>query len=188
MTMSDPPPCTVGFLPPSSWRSPQDQSVIDTPDGIYCKLPHDSPIAVRGARNYPCMEHPGKRAPTVELCNSPEGFMPLAQRQHILGPYPVDPNLLGQGVPPDSRADPDEGIFGPLEGTPRPADTGPPAPLPPPAAPAGYDDSAPVNVQTAQYNPHTGAYMADDGRIYSQSNLAESSTSGGWTDLVMPNP
>ncbi len=28
---------------------------VDTPDGMYCKLPQDSPLAVRGARNYPCM-------------------------------------------------------------------------------------------------------------------------------------
>ncbi len=53
LTLNDPPACTVGFLPPSSWRSPADLSDIDTPDGLYCKLPQDSPIAVRGARNYP---------------------------------------------------------------------------------------------------------------------------------------
>ena len=53
-----PPPCTVGFLPPSQWRNPGDQSDIDTPDGLYCKLPQDSPLGVRGARNYPCMDHP----------------------------------------------------------------------------------------------------------------------------------
>ena len=46
---------------------------IDTPDGLYCKLPQDSPIAVRGARNYPCMDKPGKRAPTVEICESDQG-------------------------------------------------------------------------------------------------------------------
>ena len=83
--LGDPPSCTVGFLPPSAWRSPADTTTIDTPDNIYCKLPQDSPIAVRGARNYPCQGHPGKRAPTVELCNDPRGFVPLAQRQHALG-------------------------------------------------------------------------------------------------------
>ena len=60
-------------------------------------------MAVRGARNYPCMGHPGKRAPTVEICNSDKPFMPLAMRQHTLGPYPLDPNLIAQGVPPDDR-------------------------------------------------------------------------------------
>ena len=126
-TISDPPSCTVGFLPPSQWRNPADTTVIDTPDGLYCKLPQDSPIAVRGARNYPCMGHPGKRAPTVELCNDPRGFQPLAMRQHALGPYPFDPNLIAQGVPLDDRVDFQDRIYAPIEGT----------PLPPGAMPGG---------------------------------------------------
>ena len=134
--LGDPPACTVGFLPPSEWRSPADTSVIDTPDGLYCKLPQDSPIGVRGARNYPCMDHPGKRAPTVELCNDPNGFQPIAQRQHALGPYPLDPNLIAQGIPPDSRVRPDDNIFGPIEGTPLPPGvTAPPPDIAPPASP-----------------------------------------------------
>jgi phospholipid/cholesterol/gamma-HCH transport system substrate-binding protein len=120
LTIDDPPICTVGFLPQSQWRSPSDTSDIDTPDGMYCKLPQDSPLAVRGARNNPCMGHPGKRAPTVEICNSDKPFMPLAMRQHVLGPSPVDPNLLSQGVPPDDRVTADKRIFGPIEGTPLP--------------------------------------------------------------------
>ena len=103
LTIDDPPICTVGFMPPSSWRSPDDLTDIDTPDGLYCKLPQDSPLSVRGARNYPCMGHPGKRAPTVEICNSDKPFMPLAMKQHTIGPSPLDPNLLAQGVPPDDR-------------------------------------------------------------------------------------
>ncbi|GAY15335.1 MCE family protein [Mycobacterium sp. shizuoka-1] len=133
--LGDPAACTVGFLPPSSWRNPADTSVIDTPDGLYCKLPQDSPVAVRGARNYPCMEHPGKRAPTVELCNDPNGFQPLAQRQHVTGPYPIDPNLVAQGIPIDSRVLPDSNIFGPLEGTPLPPGVSAPPPGAPPVDP-----------------------------------------------------
>ncbi len=120
LTVEDPPICTVGFIPQSQWRSPADTTVVDTPDGLYCKLPQDSPIAVRGARNYPCMGHPGKRAPTVEICNSDKPYMPLAMRQHTLGPAPLDPNLLSQGIPPDDRATADKRIFGPIEGTPLP--------------------------------------------------------------------
>ena len=105
LTVADPPACTVGFLPPSQWRSPEDQTAIDTPDGLYCKLPQDSPLNVRGARNYPCMAHPGKRAPTVQVCDDPRGYQPLAMRQHYLGPTPFDPNLIAQGVPPDDRVD-----------------------------------------------------------------------------------
>lgn len=133
LTINDPPPCTVGFLPPSQWRPPEDMTSIDTPDGLYCKLPQDSPISVRGARNYPCMGHPGKRAPTVQLCNDPKGFQPLAMRQHTLGAYPIDPNLIAQGIPPDDRVDFQDRIYAPVEGT----------PLPPGAAPAGTSPLAP---------------------------------------------
>ena len=127
LTIDDPPICTVGFMPPSSWRSPDDLTDIDTPDGLYCKLPQDSPLSVRGARNYPCMGHPGKRAPTVEICNSDKPFMPLAMKQHTIGPSPLDPNLLSQGIPPDDRITSDSRIFGPVGGT----------PLPPGAVPRG---------------------------------------------------
>ncbi|PQP49661.1 MCE family protein, partial [Mycolicibacterium austroafricanum] len=120
LTISDPNPCTVGFLPSTQWRSPEDETTIDTPDGLYCKLPQDSPMNVRGARNYPCIEHPGKRAPTVELCNDPRGFVPTAIRNHITGPYPFDPNLVSQGVPIDSTVEGPDRIYLPPEGTPLP--------------------------------------------------------------------
>ncbi|OBK70769.1 MCE family protein [Mycobacterium sp. 1274761.0] len=144
----DPPPCTVGFLPPNQWRSPADESVIDTPDDLYCKLPQDSPIAVRGVRNNPCMDQPGKRAPTVELCKSDRPYQPIAMRQHVLGPYPFDPNLIAQGVPPDSRIDVNANTTAPVEGTPMPPKTG-----------------------VANYDPNTGRYVGPDGNLYQQSDL-----------------
>ncbi|WP_102142334.1 MCE family protein [Mycobacterium hubeiense] len=151
LTIGDPPPCTVGFLPPSQWRNPEDETVIDTPDGLYCKLPQDSPIGVRGARNYPCMAHPGKRAPTVELCNDPKGYQPLAIRQHYLGPYPIDPNLISQGVPLDDRVDFGDRIHAPVGGTPLP-----PGEVPsgtPPGAPAPAAAPAPVETPVAPPPP-----------------------------------
>jgi virulence factor Mce-like protein len=120
LTVSDPNPCTVGYLPSTQWRAPEDETTIDTPDGLYCKLPQDSPMNVRGARNYPCIEHPGKRAPTVELCNDPRGFVPTAMRNHITGPYPFDPNLVSQGVPIDSTIEGPDRLYLPTEGTPLP--------------------------------------------------------------------
>ena len=65
---NDPPPCITGFLPPEERRSPAELDVPETPRDLYCKVPEDSPIAVRGARNMPCMEYPGVRAATVTLC------------------------------------------------------------------------------------------------------------------------
>jgi virulence factor Mce-like protein len=148
VSLGDPPACTVGFLPPSQWRSPADTTTIDTPDGLYCKLPQDSPIVVRGARNYPCMGHPGKRAPTVEICDSDKPYEPLAMRQHATGPYPLDPNLIAQGVPPDDRVTFGDHIFGPINGTPMPPGVPQPpaAPTDPPlpTAPAGPPPPADV--------------------------------------------
>ena len=157
LSFSDEPNCTVGFLPPSSWRSPADTTTIDTPDGLYCKLPQDAPISVRGARNYPCMAHPGKRAPTVEICDSDKPYEPLAKRQHAFGTDPLDPNLLAQGIPPDDRVNwSRDRIFGPVEGTPLPPPAATPAGTPPrpagdvnvtppvpPIAPIDVPDSAP---------------------------------------------
>jgi hypothetical protein len=163
LIISDPPACTVGFLPPSQWRNPADTRTVDTPDGLYCKLPQDSPIAVRGARNYPCMERPGKRAPTVEICESDKPFMPLAMRQHIFGTYPLDPNLIAQGIPPDDRANwYRERTFGPVEGTPFPPGVVPPG-APPPATvapPIGEVASiAPLDVGSPVPAPPSGAPM-----------------------------
>ncbi|MYR06853.1 MCE family protein [Gordonia sp. SID5947] len=129
---SDPPACTVGFLPPSKWRPPEDTSTIDTPKDLYCKLPQDSPIGVRGARNIPCLTKPGKRAATAAMCNSDEQFRPLATRQPVIGPYPPDPSLQRQGVTPSgyhggesstrptvatAQYDPDDGSYVGEDGT-----------------------------------------------------------------------
>jgi virulence factor Mce-like protein len=135
VTVSDPPACTVGFLPPSQWRSPADTTTIDTPDGLYCKLPQDSPLNVRGARNLPCMDKPGKRAPTVDICKSDKPFEPLAMRPHTLGAAPFDPNTISQGVPPDDRVDFGDQIFAPTEGTPMPPGAPSPLDVPAPSAP-----------------------------------------------------
>lgn len=210
-TVGDPNPCTVGFLPPSQWRSPADTTAIDTPDGLYCKLPQDSPSTVRGARNYPCMGHPGKRAPTVQICDSDKPFEPLALRQHILGPNPVDPNLLAQGIPPDQRTNlGGDNIFGPPQGTSPPPGAPPPAPgalqpppltLPEPPIPLDMPDpdqpgpkTAPDALHTnvaggpsvgfAVYNPRTGNYFGPDGNLYNQTDLPNKPHKS-WKDLLL---
>jgi len=213
-TVGDPNPCTVGFLPQSQWRSPADTTTIDTPDGLYCKLPQDSPSTVRGARNYPCMGHPGKRAPTVQECDSDKPFEPLAIRSHILGPNPLDPNLISQGIPADARANFGQNTFGPVGGTPPPggAPRSAHAALPAPAAtqPAGPGlPEPPVDMPDSQqagpqaspssltngasapsfgfavYNPRTGNYFGPDGRLYSQADLSNPRTLKSWKDLIL---
>ncbi len=217
VSMEDPTPCTVGFLPPSAWRSPADTSEMDTPDGLYCKLPQDSPSSVRGARNYPCMGHPGKRAPTVEICDSDKPYEPLAMRQHALGPYPLDPNLISQGVPLDQRINLGDRIFGPIQGTPLPPGSPPPggpgqtsppnansvpptpAQVPPPgnstgegdqpAAPSAFtrNGSQRAAVAVARYDPQTGHYLAPDGRLYQQSDLVGGAKRKTWKEMILPS-
>jgi virulence factor Mce-like protein len=161
---STPPACTVGFLPPQAWRSPADTTTIDTPNGLYCKLPQDSSIGVRGARNIPCAGHPGKRAPTAALCNSDEEFHPLATEQPVVGPYPPDPNLESQGIPPDPRTAPGAGN------------------------PGAADNLVSPSFGAAQYDPRTGNYVGPDGKLYQQSNLAAPAPGApaakGWTDML----
>jgi hypothetical protein len=206
---SDPPPCTVGFLPPSSWRSPADLSDIDTPNGLYCKLPQDSPLGVRGARNYPCMGQPGKRAPTVEICKSDKPFEPLAMHPHVFGPYPIDPNLISQGIPPDDRTTFQEHIYAPLDGTPMPSSAPAAAQVPPgpedtvpaadtpaitipadggtaSAAPSSFEGnaSAKPSVAVAQYDPKTGRYLTSDGQLVQQSNLITGAVVKSWQDML----
>ena len=72
-SVNQPPPCLTGFLPASEWRSPGDTSTAPIPDNVYCKIPKDTPAnVVRGARNYPCVDVPGKRAATPRECRSSE--------------------------------------------------------------------------------------------------------------------
>lgn len=209
LSFGDPPSCTVGFLPPSQWRSPEDTSEVDTPDGLYCKLPQDSPLAVRGARNYPCMNKPGKRAPTAEICDSDKPYVPLAMREHLTGPYPLDPNLIAQGVPPDARVTNNDHIFGPVNGTPMPPSATPdpaiagpsqtPPPAPPPVPGPDPDGAVPAapsafggntthpqpSVVFAQYDPNSGRYVTADGQTHQQANLVASKRAATWKDLVM---
>ncbi|MFC9473858.1 MCE family protein [Nocardia sp. NPDC056952] len=92
----DPPACTTGFLPADQWREPSDFSPIDTPEGLYCKVAQDSPIEVRGIRNSPCMEYPGVRAPTPELCRT--GYVPQGTNPPFGAPQPVAPASAPTGA------------------------------------------------------------------------------------------
>ncbi len=154
---------------------------------------------MRGARNYPCMGHPGKRAPTVEICNSDKPYEPVAQRQHVLGPYPLDPNLLSEGVPPDDRVTVGDRTFGPVDGTP----IAPGAPEPPvastpqpgtditgltPAEPNAFNSDGSggqPSVAVLHYDPGTGRYVAPGGHLYRQSDLVRSTAPKSWKDMLV---
>jgi phospholipid/cholesterol/gamma-HCH transport system substrate-binding protein len=108
LNLNLPPVCNTGFLPPQQQRVPSFEDFPDRPPGdLYCRVPQDSPFNVRGARNYPCLTVPGKRAPTAKMCESDEQYVPLNDGYNWKG----DPNatLSGQAVPhlpPEPAADP----------------------------------------------------------------------------------
>ncbi|WP_102143333.1 MCE family protein [Mycobacterium hubeiense] len=151
-------PCTTGFLPAQQIRPPTFEDTPDRPAGLYCRIPQDSPIAIRGARNLPCMTVPGKRAPTVKMCESDEEYVPLNDGNNWKG----DPNatLSGQDIPqlPPDQPPPDQVV--------------PPAAVPP--------------IATATYDPATGSYIGPDGRIHTRSDLAQGAKVQTWQDMLMP--
>lgn len=86
-----PPACTTGYLPADQRRSPNEFEVLDTPPDLYCKIPQDTDTLTRGVRNFPCMEVPGRRAPTPEICRSPEGYQPLGTNPPVGDPNSLEP-------------------------------------------------------------------------------------------------
>ncbi len=126
----------------------------------------------------------------------------------MLGPYPLDPNLISQGVPPDDRVTP-WNIFGPVDGTPLPPGLpfGPPPALPPPppievpAQQPGTDvtgspqvepnalnsngSAAAPSVAVLHYDRRTGRYVTPDGQLYRQSDLVPSKTPKTWKDMLI---
>jgi phospholipid/cholesterol/gamma-HCH transport system substrate-binding protein len=98
LNLNVPPPCTTGFLPVRQQRQAVFEDAPDRPAGdLYCRVPQDSTLNVRGARNTPCATRPGKRAPTWQMCESDETYVPLNDGFSWKG----DPNatLSGQDIP-----------------------------------------------------------------------------------------
>jgi len=154
-----PPTCNTGFLPASQKRGPQfEDSPPRAPGNVYCRTPQDGMWNVRGAKNYPCLEKPGKRAPTVAMCESDEQYVPLNDGNNWKG----DPNatLSGQDIPQ----------------------------LPPGSPPAAAEPGpTPPPIAAAQYDPSTGKYVGPDGRIYTQSDLSNSAPQEkNWQSMLLP--
>jgi len=164
LNLNLPRPCSTGFLPAQQRR---DASFVDAPGrpagDLYCRIPQDAMFNVRGARNIPCETVPGKRAPTVKMCESDEQFVPLNDGDNWKG----DPNatISGQDIPQLPPGSP-----------PRPA-APPPAAQPPPI-PA---------IAAAEYDPATGTYLGPDGQTYTQANLAANAPKEQtWQTMLMP--
>jgi phospholipid/cholesterol/gamma-HCH transport system substrate-binding protein len=211
LAINQPPPCLTGFLPASEWRSPADTTMAPLPSGTYCKIPKDyQSNAVRGARNYPCVDVPGKRAATPIECRSNEPYVPLGTN-----PWYGDPNQILSCPAPAARCDqgvnPGRGVVpAPTVNNglnPLPADQLPPPergggsapvsdPLTPPKQgsvqcsgqqpnPCIYTPAPGPPGSTAVYAPSSGEVVGPDGVKY---NVSNSSNPGddGWKEMLAP--
>src|SRR5690625_1349176 len=99
-----------------------------------------------GARNYPCMEFPGKRAPTVQLCRDPEGYQPIGSNPWRGPPIPygsvpvTDPRMTNPMnkfpyIPPEADYDPGPPVVNLPPGVPPGPGPAPNPPLPLPVPP-----------------------------------------------------
>jgi phospholipid/cholesterol/gamma-HCH transport system substrate-binding protein len=201
VSINQPPPCLTGFLSASEWRAPANTSTAPLPSGTYCKIPMDATNVVRGARNYPCVDVPGKRAATPRECRSNEPYVPLGTN-----PWYGDPNQILTCPAPGARCDqpvkPGQVIPAPSVNNglnPLPADrlpgTPPPVsdPLQRPGSgtvrcngqqpnPCIYTPSA---VPTAIYDVQSGVVVGPDGVMYSVENSSNVGDEG-WKEMLAP--
>jgi phospholipid/cholesterol/gamma-HCH transport system substrate-binding protein len=202
--INEPAPCLTGFIPASEWRSPADTSTAPLPSGTYCKIPKEAPTAVRGSRNYPCVDVPGKRAATPHECRSKEPYVPLGTN-----PWYGDPNQILNCPAPGARCDQPvkPGLVIPAPSVnnglnPLPADRLPPGgqtpppisnPLQRPGAgtvqcngqqpnPCVY---TPASGPAAVYTPQSGELAGPDGVTYKVEN-SHNTGDDGWKQMLAP--
>ncbi|SOJ52810.1 hypothetical protein MSIMFB_00317 [Mycobacterium simulans] len=204
LAINQPPPCLTGFIPASQWRSFADTSLVPLPSGTYCKIPMDTPAnSVRGSRNIPCVDVPGKRAATPRECRDPKPYEPAGTN-----PWYGDPNQLLTCPAPAARCDqpvkPGMVIPAPSVNNglnPAPADRLPPGGTPPPISdplqrpgsgtvrcngqqpnPCVYTPNGPP---TAVYSPQSGELVGPDGVKYSVENSTKTGDDG-WKEMLAP--
>jgi phospholipid/cholesterol/gamma-HCH transport system substrate-binding protein len=205
LAINYPPPCLTGFLPAPEWRSPSDTSIAPVREGNYCRIPQDYQAnVVRGARNMPCVDVPGKRAPTPMDCRSGKPYVPLGTN-----PWFGDPNQIRNCPAPGGRCDQpvDPGHVIPAPSVnnglnPLPADRLPPGgQTPPPTSdplqrpgsgtvqcngqqpnPCIYTPGGPP---AAVYSPMSGEVTGPDGSKYSVNN-SRNTGDDGWKEMLAP--
>jgi phospholipid/cholesterol/gamma-HCH transport system substrate-binding protein len=205
LAINYPPPCLTGFLPAPEWRSPADTSIAPLRAGQYCAIPQDFQAnVVRGTRNMPCMDVPGKRAPSPQDCRSGKPYVPLGTN-----PWFGDPNQIRNCPAPGARCDQpvDPGHVIPAPSVnnglnPLPADRLPPAGLTPPPIsdplqrpgsgtvqcngqqpnPCTYTPNGPP---AAIYSPMSGEVTGPDGSKYSVNNSSNTGDDG-WKEMLAP--
>jgi phospholipid/cholesterol/gamma-HCH transport system substrate-binding protein len=205
LAINYPPPCLTGFPSPSEWRSPADVSMHPLVEGAYCKIPQDTPSnSVRGSRNIPCVDVPGKRAATPKECRSNKPYEPLGTN-----PWYGDPNQIRNCPAPGGRCDQpvDPGHVIPAPSVnnglnPLPADKLPRAGLTPPpiSDPLQRPGSGTVQCNGQQpnpcvytpggppaaiYSPMSGVVAGPDGVKYSINNSSDTGDDG-WKEMLAP--
>jgi phospholipid/cholesterol/gamma-HCH transport system substrate-binding protein len=202
LALNQPPPCLTGFLPATQWRSPADTSRAALPnDVMYCKVPKEAQMAVRGARNFPCVDVPGKRAATPQECRSSEPYKPAGTN-----PWYGDPNQIlscpAAAARCDQAVEPGKVIPAPSINNglnPLPANQLP-APSPPASDPftpprqgtvqcSGQQPNPCVYTPSlnpfAQYNLDAGEVEGPDGVRYTVGT-SEAVGDNGWKHMLAP--
>jgi phospholipid/cholesterol/gamma-HCH transport system substrate-binding protein len=202
LSINLPPPCLTGFIPAAEWRSPADTSLQPLPSGTYCKIPMDTPAnSVRGSRNIPCADVPGKRAASPRECRDPRPYVPAGTN-----PWYGDPNQILTCPAPSARCDqsvrPGMVIPAPTINNgmnPAPSDrvSGTPPPTSDPLSrpgsgtvqcngqqpnPCVYTPSGPPS---AVYSPQSGELVGPDGVKYSVENSTKTGDDG-WKEMLAP--
>ncbi|HEX7322977.1 MAG TPA: MlaD family protein, partial [Mycobacterium sp.] len=186
LSLNYPPPCLSGYLPASQWRAFADTSPAELPD-VYCRIPQDTRSNnVRGIRNIPCVDVPGKRAPTPRDCRSDKPYIPLGTNPWYGEPDQIR-NCPAPGARCDQPVDPGRVIPAPTINNglnPLPADKLPGTP-PPTSDPLSRPGSGtvvcngqqpnpciytPNGVPTAVYDPQSGEVVGPDGVEYTVEN------------------
>lgn len=209
LTINQPPPCMTGFLPAAQWRAPADTSLKPVENGLYCKISHEAPSnVVRGARNFPCVDVPGKRAATPGECRSEEPYTPLGSN-----PWYGDPNQIVNCPAPGARCDQPvkPGLMIPAPSinngmNPLPADllpAAPPQPISDPVSkprsgsvvcngqqpnPCDYNPApaaAPATNTSATYDATSGEVVGPDGTKYTVKNSTNTGDDG-WKEMLAP--
>jgi phospholipid/cholesterol/gamma-HCH transport system substrate-binding protein len=202
LSINQPPPCLTGFIPASEWRSPADVNLAPLPSGTYCKIPMDYPAnSVRGSRNIPCVDVPGKRAASPRECRDPAPYIPAGTN-----PWYGDPNQILTCPAPAARCDqsvrpgmviPAPSVNNGLNPAPSDRVAGTPPPVSDPLSrpgsgtvqcngqqpnPCVYTPNGPPS---AIYNPQSGELVGPDGVKYSVENSTKTGDDG-WKEMLAP--
>lgn len=201
LAINEPPPCLTGFLPASEWRSPAETTTVDPPARAYCKIPKDFQAnVVRGARNYPCADVPGRRAANPEECRSDAPYVPAGTN-----PWYGDPNQIVSCPAPGARCDQPvaPGLVVPAPsvnngGNPAPADALSPSPPPvsdPVTAPRSGSTRCsgqqpvqctytPAAIPSTIYDVSRGQVVASDGTVFTVTS--QMPTGEEWKEMLAP--